>query len=105
MQLDRSIIDPSENNYLRYKETLLTQEEYSTESKDINIVVNVQKNEDKNNNDIESLTYKISPKFSVLNFKNGSVFLHATKDKHATTIIKIKDQKRHNFLFIINSPF
>ena len=36
------------DNYLNYKETLLNQEEYSTGSKDIEIVVNVQKNETKN---------------------------------------------------------
>lgn len=36
------------NKYLNYKETLLDQEEYSTGSKDIEIVVNVQKNEIKN---------------------------------------------------------
>ena len=53
------------NNYLRYKETLLTQEEYSTESKDINIVVNVQKNEDKNK-------YLVNTTFSnpVRNYRN-----------------------------------
>lgn len=53
------------NNYLRYKETLLMQEEYSTESKDINIVVNVQKNEDKNK-------YLVNTTFSnpVRNYRN-----------------------------------
>ena len=33
------------NHYLGYKETLLNQEEYATSSNDIEIIVNVQKNE------------------------------------------------------------
>ena len=53
------------NNYLRYKEVLLTQEEYSTGSKDIDIVVTIQKNEEKNK-------YLVSTKFSnpVRNYRN-----------------------------------
>ena len=41
---DNTMTQENYNNYLSYKSLLLNQEEYSSGSKDIDVVVNVQKN-------------------------------------------------------------
>lgn len=62
---DNTMTQENYNNYLSYKSLLLNQEEYSSGSKDIDVVVNVQKNEIKNK-------YLVSTTFSnpARNYRN-----------------------------------
>lgn len=64
------------NNYIRYKETLLSQEEYSEGTNDIEIVVSVKKNDEKNK-------YLVSTTFSnpARNYRNV-IILVIDKSEH-----------------------